>query len=67
MALRCALCGYQARFEVRRRGTIRFAAYPDPQRGGVLREEKLPLGWELADEREYVCRVCGSTRVAEQG
>jgi DNA-directed RNA polymerase subunit RPC12/RpoP len=67
MALRCAQCGNQARFEVRRPGVVRFAAYPDPRRGGELREEKLPLGWELDDDREYVCRACGSKQVAEQG
>ena len=66
MALRCAQCGNQVRFEVRRAGVIRFAAYPDPQRGGELREEKLPLGWELGDQREYVCRACGSTEVVSQ-
>ena len=66
MALTCAQCGNQSRFEVRRPGVVRFAAYPDPQRGGELREEKLPLGWELRDEREYLCRACGSNRVADQ-
>ncbi len=66
MALRCAQCGNEARFEVRRPGVLRFAAYPDPQRGGELREEKLPLGWELSEQRDYVCRACGSTEVVNQ-
>jgi len=55
MALRCAQCGNQERFEARRPGVLRFAVYRDATRGG-----------ELRDEREYVCRVCGSTRVTEQ-
>jgi DNA-directed RNA polymerase subunit RPC12/RpoP len=67
MALRCAQCGNQTRFEVRRQAVLRFAAYPDPQRGGELREEKLPLGWELQGDRAYVCRACGSDQVADQG
>ena len=66
MALRCARCGNQVRFEVRRPGVLRFAAYPDPRRGGELREEKLPLGWELEERREYTCRACGSSEVVNQ-
>ena len=66
MALRCTQCGNQQRFEVRRPGVVRFAAYPDPRRPGELREEKLPLGWELRDEHEYVCRACGSNQVASE-
>ncbi len=66
MALRCPDCGNQTRFEVQRPGVLRFAAYPDPQRGGQLREERLPLGWDLRDEKTYVCRACGSTRVSDQ-
>jgi hypothetical protein len=66
MALRCAQCGNQERFEARRPGVLRFAVYRDAARGGELREEKLPLGWEVRDEREYVCRACGSNRVTEQ-
>lgn len=65
MALRCAQCGNQEQFEVRRPGVARFAVYPDRQRGGEMREEKLPLGWELRDEREYVCRACGSRNVTQ--
>ncbi len=67
MALRCGQCGNQARFEVRRAAVLRFAAYPDPQRGGELREEKLPLGWDIQGEGEYVCRVCGSHDVTSNG
>jgi hypothetical protein len=66
MAVRCTRCGNQNRFEVRRPGVLRFAAYPDPREAGALREEKLPLGWELEERKEYVCRVCGSTEVAAQ-
>jgi hypothetical protein len=66
MALRCAQCGNQVRFEVRRPGVLRFAAYPDPRSPGQMREEKLPLGWELRDEREYICRACGSDQVSRE-
>ena len=66
MALRCTQCGNSERFEVRRSGLLRFAAYPDPRRPGEMREEKLPLGWELRDEREYICRACGSTSVTHE-
>jgi hypothetical protein len=63
MPVRCAHCGNESRFEVRRTGVLRFAAYPDPRQPGALREEKLPLGWEVEDDRQYVCRACGSTEV----
>jgi hypothetical protein len=66
MALRCEKCGNETRFEVQQQAVMRFAAYPDPQRGGQLREEKLPLGWTLQGNRSYVCRNCGSDKVADR-
>jgi DNA-directed RNA polymerase subunit RPC12/RpoP len=66
MALRCAQCGNRASFEVRRPGILRFAVYADPRHPGEMREERLPLDWELRENGEYVCRVCGSTQVQQE-
>jgi hypothetical protein len=67
MALRCAQCGNQTRFEARRPAVMRFAVYPDNQRQGEIRQEKLPLGWEVQGEGELACRNCGSTNVTRNG
>jgi len=46
---------------------IRFAVYPDNQRQGEMRQEKMPLGWEVQGEGELACRKCGSTNVTQNG
>jgi DNA-directed RNA polymerase subunit RPC12/RpoP len=67
MGLRCTKCGNQSRFEVRRPAIMRFAVYPDDRNPGEMREEKLPLGWEVQPDGEYVCRACGSQQVTRNG
>ena len=67
MALRCTKCGNGDRFEVLRQGTMRFAAYRDNRDPNQLYQEKLPLGWELKEGGEYICRACGSHEVKDNG
>ena len=67
MALRCGQCGNTTRFEARRPAILKFAVYPDNQRQGEIRQEKLPLGWELQGEGELACRACGSTKIERNG
>ncbi len=67
MALRCTRCGNQTRFEARRPAILRFAVYPDNRNPSALREEKMPLGWEVQAGGEYVCRACGSAEVTANG
>ena len=67
MAYRCGQCGNQTQFEARRPAILKFAIYPDARRGGEMRQEKMPLGWEVQGEGEVACRACGSTNVSRNG